>query len=197
MDYPRAFVFINGDEDMPPLASVRKWFGSKSSSDVYVQGQSPVDEELDLAIKIISHIRCFSNDWSNNLEHCIVASITQVSLLAQTGLSERWCGISWMDSQSHGESQGVLSEAISGIVDLEEKFIEIEQCYAGLTDYVLKKTGQSMVSEPDLNRVLSGRHFSAQTEVEAHLKVIAKNETRSGVLWRIDLEDDSTTTQAA
>ena len=197
MDYPRAFIFIDTNSDMPPLASVRKWFGSKTDNDIYVQGQSTQDDELDQAIDIMKQIRGFSTNWSNGPEHCIVVSTTQPNTLAQTALSERWCGISWMDSISHHVSLGKLSKVIDEQIDLAEKFSELEYSYAGLAEYVRQKTGQSMVCEPDLNRVFKGRQAAAQTEVEAHLRKIAKDEPRSGVLWRIDLEDDSTTSQAA
>jgi hypothetical protein len=197
MDYPRAFVFINGDEDMPPLASVRKWFGSKMASDVYIQGQSPQDDEIDKAIITMTEIHEFIEAPVFDRAQCIVVSTTQIGLGAKIALSEQMCGVTWMDSADHRTDLERLNDATCDACVFDELFIQLEDHYRVMTEYVRKKTGQSMLTEPDLNSVFKGRHYLAQTEVEAHLKVIAKNETRSGVLWRIDLEDDSTTTQAA
>jgi hypothetical protein len=197
MDYPRAFVFINGDEDMPPLASVRKWFGSKMASDVYVQGQSPQDDEIDRAIETMTHIRNYTKSEPKSNQHCVVVSTRQISPLAQQALSERWDTTSWMDSEAHQENLERLSHAISRAEVFNNVFDQLHNHYYVLAQYVRETTGQSMLAEPDLARVFSSRNVVARTEVEAHLRKIAKDETRSGVLWRIDLEDDSTTSQAA
>ena len=41
----------------------------------------------------------------------------------------------------------------------------------------------------DIERFFSGRDWGTRTEAEIHIRQIAKNETRAGVLWRIDLEN--------
>lgn len=197
MDYPRAFVFINGDEDMPPLASVRKWFGSKISSDVYVPGQSPVDEELDQAIETMSDILYYADCLSDTDQHCVVVSTRQISPIAQQALSERWDTTSWMDSEAHHKKLKRLSDVVFKAQDFNALFEQLDLNYSSLAQYICETTGQSMIAEPDLTRVFSGRNVMARTEVEAHIKKIVQDETRSGVLWRIDLEGDSTTTQAA
>jgi len=197
MDYPRAFVFIDGDADIPPLASVRKWFGSKRASDVYIQGQSPQDDELDRAIETITHIRNYTKSEPKSNQHCVVVSTRQISPIAQQALSERWDTTSWMDSEAHQENLERLSHAIIKAQDFNALFEQLNLNYSSLAQYIRETTCQSMIADPDLTRLFSGRNVMARTEVEAHIKKIVQDETRSGVLWRIDLEDDSTTTQAA
>ena len=41
----------------------------------------------------------------------------------------------------------------------------------------------------DIERFFSGRDWGTRTEAEIHIRQIAKNETRAGVLWRIDLQN--------
>lgn len=44
-----------------------------------------------------------------------------------------------------------------------------------------------MVGDQDIERFIMGRAWGSVSEAEIHIKKIAKNETRAGVLVRLDL----------
>ena len=45
-----------------------------------------------------------------------------------------------------------------------------------------------MVGDQDIERFIMGRAWGSVSEAEIHIRQIAKNETRAGVLVRLDLD---------
>jgi hypothetical protein len=50
-----------------------------------------------------------------------------------------------------------------------------------------------LTGDADIERFFSGRDWGATTEAEIHIRQIAKNETRAGLLRRFDLEKETET----
>jgi hypothetical protein len=65
----------------------------------------------------------------------------------------------------------------------------VRETYSTLTNYIYSKTGQTLTGDADIERFFSGRDWGTTTEAEIHIRQIAKNETRAGILRRFDLEE--------
>ena len=59
--------------------------------------------------------------------------------------------------------------------------------------YIHRKTGQSLVGDTEIERFFIGRNWGTTSEAEIHIRQIAKNETRAGVMRRFDLEKETET----
>ena len=96
------------------------------------------------------------------------------------------------------EDLDYIYELIQGVSSLEkfgllERVCKLQEEYSSLAEYIHKKTGQSLVGDTEIERFFIGRDWGTTSEAEIHIRQIAKNETRAGLLRRFDLEKETET----
>ena len=95
----------------------------------------------------------------------------------------------WVDSEDQAKEIEELSRYIDCARQLDIHIVNVRETYSSMSKYIYSKTGQRLTGDADIERFFSGRDWGTRTEAEIHIRQIAKNETRAGVLWRIDLEN--------
>ena len=98
MDYPRAFVFADSNTPLPPMENLQKWFRVKDPSNLYVQGVSSRDQDLEVAIETMTAILNYACEIEGGDFRCLVVSTAEISPLANLMLEQYWRGIAWTDS---------------------------------------------------------------------------------------------------
>ena len=76
-----------------------------------------------------------------------------------------------------------IDTAISFHICLHEAY----DAYSRVSQFITNHTGESPFKDDQLDRFFQSRMWGDRSTAEQHLKRIAKNETRAGILNRLDL----------
>ena len=186
MKYPQGYLFLNEKTTLPVLSTVQAWFTAKT--EIYVPGLSPKSKLLDGRIEQLAGMHRHIWKRSDYQMKCIVFNDTRVSqtfMLAHTTDIKK---VYWIDSAEQAKE----IKTLGAVIRESQRFSSyVDQCgdiYSDLADYIFHKTGQTLVGDADIHRFITGRAWGSTSEAEIHIRQIAKNETRAGVLMRFDLE---------
>jgi hypothetical protein len=191
MKYPQGYIFLNAKTKLPPMEVLKKRF--PAGADIYVRGVSKASKVLDTRIALLQDVHRYTVKNSAYNMQCVVFCGTAVSdffLMASTGDILK---VYWIDSSEQAKKIKQLSSYINCAMQLDHHIIDVRETYSTLTNYIYSKTGQTLTGDADIERFFSGRDWGATTEAEIHIRQIAKNETRAGVLRRFDLENETET----
>ena len=185
MKYPQGYLFLDKSTELPVLSTIQAWFTAKT--EIYLPGVSPKSKLLDSRIAMLAGIHRHITKRGEFQMGCIVFNDTKLSHTFMLAHGSDIKKIYWIDSAEKARDIKHLDFAIR----LSQRFDSyVDKCgdtYQAISDYIFKKTGQTMVGDPDIERFISGRFWGSTSEAEIHIRQIAKNETRAGVLVRLDL----------
>jgi hypothetical protein len=190
MSYPKAFVFVDYNTQLPPLETLRKWFGKKMASHVYAKDFSFQDKQVDDEVELMTRLYHYVSG-NPAAVRCIVVSTSRINCLAQEALTENWRGLLWIDSDQHFEDLQIVERAVTAAENFSEGIDDLSTLYDQLVAYIREDTGQGLVHDVTLDRVFQGRLWGFKTEMEIRIRQRAHDLTRPGILWRIDLDDNS------
>lgn len=186
MDYPQGYIFLEADTQLTPLKLLKDWFGKKSS--IYVKDVSRTSKELNSRIRQLEDVHRFAFDNSDYRMKCIVFKGTCVSSMFIWKHIEKVLKVYWIDSPDHAMKFKLLHNCIEHVMLFDEHISDIEHSYGSVSDYIFSEQGIRPVGDDNIQRFFTGRHWGGFSEAEILVKQIAKNETRAGVLHRLDLE---------
>jgi hypothetical protein len=176
---------------LPPLATLQAWFGG--SADIYVRGVSKPSKVLDDRIALLEDLHRYAMKKSDYQMQCVVFCGTAVSELFLIAHSSSMLKVYWIDSSEQAHKLKELSKYIRCALQVSHHIYKLQDEYASLAKYIHRKTGQSLVGDTEIERFFIGRNWGTTSEAEIHIRQIAKNETRAGVLRRFDLENETET----
>ena len=186
MKYPQGYLFLDEAVQLPQLTTIQAWFTAKTP--IYVPGLCPKSKLLDDRIKQLAEIHRFIWKRSDYQMKCIVFNDTKVSQTFMLAHGAEIKKVYWIDSAEQAKE----IKTLGAVVRESQMFSSyVDQCadtYQNLADYILEKSDQVMVGDADVQRLIAGRFWGTTSEAEIHIRRIAKNETRAGVLIRFDLE---------
>ena len=186
MKYPQGYLFLDETTKLPVLSIIKAWFTAKT--DIYVPGLCPRSKLLDDRIELLAEIHNHISKRRDYQMKCIVFNDTRVSRTFMLTNGTDIKKIYWIDSAQKAKDIRRLAVAIRQSQMLSSYIEQSADTYQKLSDYILNKTGQTLVGDPDIQRFVSGRFWGTKSEAEIHIRQIAKNETRAGVLVRLDLD---------
>ena len=189
MKYPQCYIFLNEKTQFPPLSTLQAWF--KAGTEIYVKGLSRDSKVLDNRITLLEELHRHAWKKSDYQMNCIVISDTIVSSTFLIAHSSDLIKVYWIDSPEHAKEIKQVSKHIRMSMNLTHSICSVEKNYSSLSEYIYNKTGSMLVGDAEIQRFFMGRNWGTISEAEIHIRQIAKNETRAGVLRRIDLEVNS------
>jgi len=187
MKYPQGYLFLDESTQLPVLSTIQAWFTAKT--EIYLPGVSPRSKLLDDRVAMFAGIHGYITKAKGvglNMR-CIVFNDTKLSQTFMLAHSTDIKKIYWIDSAEKARDIKRLAAVIRQSQVFSLCVEQFGETYYELADYIFKKTGQTMVGDPDIQRFISGRFWGSTSEAEIHIRQIAKNETRAGVLVRLDL----------
>jgi hypothetical protein len=187
MKYPQGYLFLEESTQLPVLSTVQAWFTAKT--EIYLPGVSPKSKLLDDRVAMLAGIHGYITKAKGvglNMG-CIVFNDTKLSQTFMLAHSTDIKKIYWIDSAEKARDIKKLDVAIRLCRRFDAYVEQFGETYYELTNYIFKKTGQTMVGDQDIERFIMGRAWGSVSEAEIHIRQIAKNETRAGVLVRLDL----------
>lgn len=187
MKYPQGYLFLDESTQLPVLSTVQAWFTAKT--EIYLPGVSPRSKLLDDRVEMLAGIHGYITKAKGvglNMG-CIVFNDTKLSQTFMLAHSTDIKKIYWIDSAEKARDIKKLDVAIRLCRRFDAYVEQFGETYYELTNYIFKKTGQTMVGDQDIERFIMGRAWGSVSEAEIHIRQIAKNETRAGVLVRLDL----------
>lgn len=187
MKYPQGYIFLNEQAKLPPLATLQAWFGG--SADIYVRGVSKPSKVLDDRIALLEELHRYAMKKSHYQMQCVVFCGTAVSELFLIALTNNLLKVYWIDSSEQAQKLKELSKYIRCALQVSHHIYKLKEEYSSLAEYIHTKTGQSLVGDTEIERFFIGRNWGTTSEAEIHIRQIAKNETRAGILRRFDLEE--------
>ena len=187
MKYPQGYIFLNEQTKLPPMATLQARIGG--SVDIYVRGVSKPSKLLDDRISLLEQLHRYAMEKSDYRMQSIVFCGTAVSELFLMIQMDDLIKVYWVDSEDQAKEIEQLSPYIDRARELDIHILNVRETYSSMSKYIYSKTGQRLTGDADIERFFSGRDWGTRTEAEIHIRQIAKNETRAGVLWRIDLEN--------
>jgi hypothetical protein len=187
MKYPQGYIFLNEKTKLPPLPTVQAWFGGRTA--IYVRGVSKPSKVLNERIELLEKLHRYTMKKSDYQMQCVVFCGTAVSELFLIAQTHDLIKVYWVDSADQAKKINQLSSYINCAMQLDHHIIDVRETYSTLTNYIYSKTGQTLTGDADIERFFSGRDWGTTTEAEIHIRQIAKNETRAGILRRFDLEE--------
>lgn len=186
MKYPQGYLFLDEAVNLPKLTTIQAWFTAKTP--IYVPGLSPKSKLQDDRIKQLAEIHRFIGKRSDYQMKCIVFNDTKVSQTFMLAHGADIKKVYWIDSAEQAKEIKTLGAVIRESQRFSSYVDQCGEAYRDLADYIFHKTGRTMVGDADIERFIMGRAWGTTSEAEIHIKQIAKNETRAGVLIRFDLE---------
>ena len=187
MKYPQGYIFLNEQTKLPPMATLQARIGG--SVDIYVRGVSKPSKILDDRISLLEQLHRYAMKKSDYQMQCVVFCGTAVNDLFLLAHSSNLLKVYWIDSADQAKKIKQLSKHIHCAMELRHYIREVRETYSALTNYIFANTGQTLTGDADIERFFSGRDWGTTTEAEIHIRQIAKNETRAGILRRFDLEE--------
>lgn len=187
MKYSQGYVFLNESAKLPPLATLQAWFGG--SADIYVRGVSKPSKVLDDRIALLEELHRYAMKKRDYQMQCVVFCGTAVSELFLIAHSSSLLKVYWIDSSEQAHKLKELSKYIRCALQVSHHIYKLQEEYLSLAKYIHRKTGQSLVGDTEIERFFIGRNWGTTSEAEIHIRQIAKNETRAGILRRFDLEE--------
>ena len=187
MKYPQGYLFLDESTQLPVLSTVQAWFTAKT--EIYLPGVSPRSKLLDDRVAMLAGIHGYITKAKGvglNMG-CIVFNDTKLSQTFMLAHAADIKKIYWIDSAEKARDIKKLDVAIRLCRRFDAYVEQFGETYYELTNYIFKKTGQTMVGDQDIERFIMGRAWGSVSEAEIHIRQIAKNETRAGVLVRLDL----------
>ena len=185
MKYPQGYLFLDKSTELPVLSTIQAWFTAKT--EIYLPGVSPKSKMLDSRIAMLAEIHRHITKRGEFQMGCIVFNDTKLSQTFMLAHGSDIKKIYWIDSAEKARDIKKLAAVIRQSQVFSLCIEQFGETYFELADYIFKKTGQTMVGDPDIQRFISGRFWGSTSEAEIHIRQIAKNETRAGVLVRLDL----------
>jgi hypothetical protein len=192
MKYPQGYIFLNEQTKLPPMAVLKRKF--PAGADIYVRGVSKASKTLDERIALLEDVHRYTVKRSAHTMQCIVFCGTAVSDFFLMSNPDDILKVYWVDSAVEAKKVKELSVYIHYAAELSLQIGRVRETYSNLTNYIHSKTGQTLTGDADIERFFSGRDWGDMTEAEIHIRQIAKNETRAGLLRRFDLENELETT---
>ena len=189
MKYPQCYIFLKEKTQLPPITTLQSWF--KTGTEIYVKGLSRDSKVLDDRIALLEELHRHAWKKSDYQMKCIVFSDTIVSSTFLIAHSSDLIKVYWIDSPEHAKEIKQVSKHIRMSMNLTHSICSVEENYSSLSEYIYNKTGSMLVGDAEIQRFFMGRDWGTFSEAEIHIRQIAKNETRAGVLRRIDLEENS------
>ena len=186
MKYPQCYVFLSAQAKLPALDVLQKWFETKR--ELYVRGVSRKSKLLNEEIDNLENLHHFAFNRHDGPMQCIVFSGTELKPIFLWAHLNDVLMVYWIDSPKHATQLHKLYECIYTTINFQEFIYEIKDAYHQMSKYIFSKTGKKPVGDDDIQRYFMGRAWGTFSEAEIHVKQIAKNETRAGILRRIDLE---------
>ena len=188
MDYPRAFIFVDKGTPLPTLDTLQKWFQVQRADNLYVQGISPSDDDVDFDIKIMTRLQQYAME-SELLLRCVVVSTTEIALFARTSLDQNWQGIAWIDSEEEAEMLHELPSLISSSEDFAVSLWEPAElhgrCVGELED-IEEQAG--LTGLEDLN-AFSKHMVNAKIELRNRINRLINQLTHPGARSRPELSN--------
>ncbi len=189
MKYPQGYIFLGEMTKLPPLATLQAWF--KSGTEIYVSGVSRKVKVMEERISKLAELHRHAWTKSDYQMQCIVfagSSVTPTFLLAHgTDVLK----VYWIDSVEQVREIDRVMKSIYDAKLLNSYIQSVRHTYTKLSEYIKTKTGATLVGDAEIEQFFMGRAWGTTSEAEIHIRQIAKNETRAGVLRRIDLEDNA------
>ena len=186
MKYPQGYLFLDEAVQLPQLPIIQAWFTAKTP--IYVPGLSPKSKLLDDRIKQLAEIHRFIWKRSDYQMKYIVFNDTKVSQTFMLAYGTEIKKVYWIDSAEQAKEIRTLGVVIRESQRFSSNVDHCGETYRELADYIFQKNGRTMLGDADIERFIMGRAWGTTSEAEIHIKQIAKNETRAGVLIRFDLE---------
>ncbi len=186
MHFPQGYLFLDNQTELPVLSTIQAWF--KTTTEIYVSGLSPKSNLFDDRIELLAGLHRHIWKCSDYRMKCIVFNDTRVSSTFMLAHSTDIKKVYWIDSAEQAKEVKKVWRAVEKSELLTGQIIKSNEIYENLAGYILKKTGQTLVGDADIERFYMGRLWGSTSEAEIHIRQIAKNETRAGVLIRLDLE---------
>ncbi|CAN1540727.1 hypothetical protein MCEMIEM12_01741 [Burkholderiaceae bacterium] len=191
MKYPQGYIFLKDKTKLPPMEVLEKRF--PAGADIYVRGVSKASKVLDDRIVLLEELHRYAMKKSDYQMQSVVFCGTGVSDFFLMSNSSNILKVYWIDSSEQAKQIKQLSSYINCATQLDLHITNVREIYSTLTNYIYSKTGHTLTGDADIERFFSGRDWGATTEAEIHIRQIAKNETRAGVLRRFDLENEAET----
>lgn len=185
MRYPQAYVFIDEQYQMPPLATVQGWTSSKAP--IYIQGVSQTNKSMEERIEAIKDIHhCLDGTWSAK-DHALVFTGKKVGYFLTIATGNHLRKIYWIDSAEHAYVIFRVRNAIQAAKNFEHHIYDAYEAYDEVSRFISQHTGDKPFRDEQIERLFDSRMWGDRSTAEHHLKRIAKNETRAGILQRLDL----------
>jgi hypothetical protein len=164
-----------------------------AGADIYVRGVSKASKVLDDRIILLEELHRYAMKKSDYQMQSVVFCGTGVSDFFLLSNSSNILKVYWIDSSEQAHKLKELSKYIRCALQVSHHIDKLQDEYSSLAKYIYRKTGQSLVGDTEIERLFIGRNWGTTSEAEIHIRQIAKNETRAGVLRRFDLENEAET----
>jgi len=185
MRYPQAYVLIDKQFELPPIKTLQIW--CKSKSPVYIQGVSEKNASMEDRISAILEIHGHLDSKSAYSNHVVVFTGKKVGYFLKLAISNFPYKVYWIDSSKHAASIMRVKSAIDTAMTFQIHMHEAHDAYWEVSNFISKHTGDQPFRDEQMDRLFTSRMWGDRSTAEHHLKRIAKNETRAGILNRLDL----------
>jgi hypothetical protein len=185
MRYPQAYVLIDREYEMPPAATIQGWCSSKSP--VYIQGVSERNLSMEERINAILEIHGHLDSKSRYSNQVVVFNGKKVGHFLAIAAGNYLNKVYWIDSSKHASSILRVRNAIDTAITFQFHLHEAHEAYWQVSKFISRHTGDKPYRDEQIDRLFQSRMWGDRSTAEHHLKRIAKNETRAGILNRLDL----------
>lgn len=185
MNYPQAFLVISQGYELPDISVLQGW--AHVEEPIYVKDVSNIDEEIDVKIEEIKNLHKYLNKKDYERNRVIVLSGTAIGYFLIIALGNYLQKVYWIDNEDQAEKIGYINYAIESAHEFNESIMIARRAYANIENCVGELLHDTVLRDDSLERFFISRMWGDQSIAEHQLRRIAKNETRAGILNRVDL----------
>jgi len=188
MDYPQVYIFIK-----PPLANIdNELWTQRANAEVYVQGRSVRDDDLEKNIDFFGRIYAHLNP-SKLLHPCwvMVCNTHKVSDMLIWSIGQQIKAVYWVGSQEHAEELATIRHLLGCYAQLASAIARVCEEYSSLQNAL---SDQQYFAEIDDTRIaILHEVIKPGSEAAAICKfgALIRAQVRQGLLYRPDLQSEA------
>ena len=185
MRYPQAYLLVDPRYELPEISVLQKW--SLATAPIYVKGVSHASKVLDERINAIKVMHKYLDGKSCAIDNVIVVNNKSLGYFLILALGTFLKKVYWIDDAAQAKKILGVNWAIEAVYEFDSHLDQAHYAYSELVSFISENSEDKVFPDEQIDRLFESRMWGARSTAEHHLKRIAKNETRAGILQRLDL----------
>lgn len=185
MRYPQAYLIVDSGFQLPSVSVLQTW--SLAKAPIYVAGKTKSVKSLDERICALKDLHEYLGGRNNSLDNVIVINSKSLGYFLLMAIGTYLKKVFWVDNAEQARKLVEIKSAVCDAQNFTKYLSYAAGSYSTVVDFINENSSDQFFRDDQIESFFEARLWGSRSTAEHHLKRIAKNETRAGILQRLDL----------